>query len=292
MGDDIQADAEEQSERDLRLGGVTLHVVTRGHRTTPERAVLLIHGITGTHVYLDDLARRLADAGWYAVVPDLRGRGLSEKPAHGYGIPIHADDMLGLLDALGLARAHLVGHSLGAQIALYLAAIYSERVGRIVLGDGGGAVPPDAQQTIRSSVNRLGTVFPSIDAYLDALRKAAPFPWSDMWERYYRYDAQTLADGSVTSRMSRSTFDEEWAALMATRTEALAGDVKTPTLIVRAGQGTRGPDEGFILPAEEAEEMRQAIPGSRLVVVPDTNHYTVVLAEPFIRETLAFLSGG
>jgi pimeloyl-ACP methyl ester carboxylesterase len=282
---------EEKTERDLPLGGVTLHVATHGRRTTPERAVLLIHGITGTHVYLDELAQRLASEGWYAVVPDLRGRGLSEKPAHGYGIPIHADDMLGLLDAHGLARAHLVGHSLGAQIALYMAAIFPQRVGRIVLGDGGGAVPTDAQQTIRSSVNRLGTDFPSIEAYLDALRKAAPFPWTDMWERYYRYDARTLPDGTVTSRMSRSTFDQEWAVLMATRTEALAAGVQAPTLIVRAGQGTRGPEEGFILPAQEAEEMHQAIPGSRLVVIPDTNHYTVVLAEPFVCEMLAFLAG-
>jgi pimeloyl-ACP methyl ester carboxylesterase len=54
--------------------------------------------------------------------------------------------------------------------------------------------------------------------------------------------------------------------------------------------GLLGPDRGFILPAEEAECLRDVIAGSRLTVIPDANHYTVLLSDVFNREVTAFLA--
>jgi pimeloyl-ACP methyl ester carboxylesterase len=289
MSEDLNAGAPTATPHDLSVRGIRLHYGTWGDPSSTGRAVLLIHGITANHTYMAALGQALAARGRYAIAADLRGRGLSDKPAHGYGIPFHADDLLALCDALGLSAVDLVGHSLGAHIALFLAGIHSQRAGKVVLVDGGGAVPADARDAIASSVKRLEATFPSLDAYLAALRQAAPFPWDPFWERYYRYDAEVRADGSVTSRMSQATFEEEWAVMLATRTEALPGLVRAPTLIVRAGLGTLGPDRGRILPAEEAERMHGAIPGSQLAVIPDTNHYTVLLADAFERQALAFL---
>src|SRR6185312_11155918 len=51
---------------------------------------------------LRDLGPRLTERGWYVIAPDLRGRGWSGKPPHGYGIPYHVNDLLALTDALGL----------------------------------------------------------------------------------------------------------------------------------------------------------------------------------------------
>ena len=126
---------------DLRLPDVTLHYQTWGQPTTPERAVVLIHGLTASQMEFAEMGPALALEGWYAIALDLRGRGLSSKPAHGYNIAFHAADVLALCDALNLDTANIVGHSLGAVIGMYLAAIAPQRVRKLVLIDAGGNIP-------------------------------------------------------------------------------------------------------------------------------------------------------
>jgi pimeloyl-ACP methyl ester carboxylesterase len=280
------------SEHTLDVQGMALHYGAWGHFTRPERAVLLVHGLTANHRGWTELGPALAARGWYAVAPDLRGRGLSAKPPHGYGVAFHVDDLLNLCDALGLPTAHIVGHSLGAIIGLYLAAIYPRRVGKLVLVDAGGKIPEDTAQAIAASLARLGTVYPSMDAYLAAMRQVPMWQWNTFWEQFFRYDAQVHADGGVTSRVPRAAIEEEMAALVAMRTEALPAFVHAPTLIVRAALGTLGPDHGVILPREEAERLRALIAGSRLVEIPQTNHYTIVVSDIFRDTVAAFLAEG
>ncbi len=276
-------------EQDRELPGVTLHYATWG---TPQadRAVVLVHGQTANHREFVELGPALAAQGFYVVAPDLRGRGLSAKPAHGYGIAFHANDLLALCDALGLSQVHVVGHSLGAAIGLYLAALYPQRVSKLVMIDAGGVVPPDTAQALAASFSRLGAVYPSLDAYLATLRQTMPFPWDSFWEGWLRYDAEVQPDGTVKSRVPRAAVEEDGAALAMTRTEALPAYVKQPTLILRATIGMLGPDRGFILSAEEAERLRGVMPAVRVVEVPETNHYTIVRAD-LLREAIsAFLS--
>jgi pimeloyl-ACP methyl ester carboxylesterase len=275
---------------DLRVNGITLHYCTWGEFTRPERAVLLVHGLTASSQSWTSYGPHLAEQGWYVIAPDLRGRGLSEKPPHGYGLPFHVNDLLSLCDELSLPRVHLVGHSLGALIGYFFAAIHPARLGRLVLVDAGGKIPEDALQALASSLQRLGQVYPSLDAYLAARRQSAVYPWTPFWEAYYRYDALVHPDGTVTSRIPKAVIDEEIAANFLIRTEMLPSAVRAPTLIVRAALGTLGPDRGFLLPAEEAERICTAISDSRRIDIPDTNHYTIALSEVFMRETLAFLA--
>jgi pimeloyl-ACP methyl ester carboxylesterase len=74
--------------------------------------------------------------------------------------------------------------------------------------------------------------------------------------------------------------------------DTLLPRIQAPTLITRATLGTLAPDRGFILPAEEAKRVQGLIKGSRVVDIPDTNHYTITLSEAFTREVLAFLATG
>ncbi len=94
----------------------------------------------------------------------------------------------------------------------------------------------------------------------------------------------------MTSRVPRQAIDEEAAALAALRTEDLPVFVKQPTLILRAGLGTLGPDRGIVLPREEAERLRTIMPNSRVVEVPDTNHYTVVESDLLRHTIVEFLA--
>ena len=276
--------------RDLRLPDVSLHYETWGQPTTPERAVILIHGLTASHMEFATLGPALAGQGWYVVAPDLRGRGLSSKPAHGYGIMFHAADTLALCDALNLDAAHIVGHSLGAVIGMYLAAIAPQRIRTLTLIDAGGKIPDDTAQAISASVSRLGTVYPSLDVYLGLMRQLPMLRWNDLWERYFRYDADVRPDGTVTSRVPKAAIEEESLALALTRSEALPDLVKCPTLVVRATVGLLGPDAGFILPRDEAARLCAVIPDCRLIEVSDTNHYTVVLADETISGIKDFLA--
>ena len=276
---------------DLDVNGVTLRYVTWGQISHPERAVLLIHGLTSNSQVWNRLGPILAAQGCFAIAPDLRGRGLSAKPPHGYGIPYHANDLLALCDALDLPTVHVVGHSLGAQITIFLAAIHPQRVGRIVLVDAGGKLPADAFQALAPAWMRLGTVYPSLDAFLQTVQQAPVHPWNTFWERYYRYDAEVHPDGTVTSRVPKAAIAEELAVnSFATRLDTRTERIHAPTLIVRAALGLLGPDRGFILPAEEAERLRNVIAGSRVTVIPEANHYTVLLSDVFNRDAAAFLA--
>ncbi|HEU5348813.1 MAG TPA: alpha/beta hydrolase, partial [Ktedonobacterales bacterium] len=257
-----QASAQSQDgagAHDLPLSGVTLHYASWGQPTTSERTVILIHGLTASHKEFAKLGPALAAQGWYVLAPDLRGRGLSSKPAQGYGVMFHAADVLAFCDALNLDAVAIVGHSLGAVIGMYLAAVAPQRIRRLVLIDAGGKIPDDTAQAISASVSRLGTVYPSLDAYLGLMSQLPVFQWDDFWEQYFRYDATVRADGTVTSGVPKAAIEEETLALALTRSEALPDLVKCPTLAVRATVGLLGPEAGFILPRDEAERLCSVI---------------------------------
>src|SRR5947209_1886195 len=60
------------------VNGINLHYVTWGEFTRPERAILLIHGLSFSHQEWSQLGPILAERGWFAIAPDLRGRGQSD----------------------------------------------------------------------------------------------------------------------------------------------------------------------------------------------------------------------
>ncbi len=277
----------------LEVNGIHLHYVSWGQFSQPERAVLLVHGLTNSHLEWSELGPILAEYGWYVIAPDLRGRSWSGKPPHGYGIPYHVNDLLALGDALGLPRVHLIGHSLGALIGYFFAAMYPHRLSRLVVVDAGGRPSPHILDIIRPVLERLGQVYPSLDAYLQNMQEESSpvHPWNDFWEAYYRNDAEVQRDGTVTLRTSKAAIEEEMTVNATINTDVLLPVIKAPTLIMRAGQGTRQPD-WFVLPEEEAERVQGLIKGSSVEMIPDGNHYTIILSEVFTRKVLAFLAAG
>ena len=256
-------------------------------------AVVCIHGLTANHTCWASVADVLSPA-HRLIAYDLRGRGESEKPDKGYSLALHGDDLEGLLDHFGLKKAVLIGHSLGAHIAVRFAATRPQRVAKLVLIDGGLDVRHEVLESLRPAINRLGVEFPSLDLFMGFVRALPMFEgrWNDYLERYFRYDVEELPAGTVRAKAARLAIEEEIANLERERLWAYHHRVKAPTLIFRAPDGLLTPTD-CLMTQEEAEAMAHAIPRSKLVVVPGTNHYTVLLGQhPKVKTELrAFLKG-
>ena len=113
-------------------GGVALNVEVSGPEDgTP---VLLVHGFPDTGRLWSKQVGPLADAGYRVIVPDLRGYGKSDKPTDidAYNIMFLAADMGAVLDHLGVAKAHVVGHDWGAAVVWGVASLAPDRVEKVV----------------------------------------------------------------------------------------------------------------------------------------------------------------
>ena len=125
--------------RTFSSDGVQLAYLDQGAERPDAEPVLLIHG------FASNVATNWVDTGWvsalsaagYRVVAfDNRGHGQSEKlyRLEDYGAPLMAEDARRMLDHLGIARAHVIGYSMGARIAAFLALAHPERVQSLIFG--------------------------------------------------------------------------------------------------------------------------------------------------------------
>src|SRR5712692_3658093 len=261
----------------ITAGSLTFHYVQWGERGSP---IVCAHGLTANafcfQALADDLAR---DHRVYAY--DLRGRGDSDKPEHGYSVPIHADDLLKLLDALHIERPILMGHSLGAFISLYFAAHYPQMLSKLILIDAGAPVPwktaEEQPAWLTASISRLGTSVPSFEEYTQRL-KAAPFLgpyWNEYVDTYFKHDVHRSDDGSVRSKCYREGILEEGSRSSEARPEEQWANVQVPTLLLRAEQGLFF-DNDQLLPEESATAARHGIKDCHFVNFPTLNHYTIM----------------
>jgi lipase len=256
-----------------------------GDGTPGAPTVLAIHGITATHRAWQLVAPLLT--GVRIVAPDLRGRGRSNALPPPYGMATHADDAAAALDHLGIDRATVVGHSMGAYAAVVLHARHPDRVGGLVLVDGGLPIPvppgTDAGQATRALLGpaaaRLATEFPDRETYTGFWRAHPAFGsyWNDAVRDYAEYDLQ-----GTPPRLRASTAPE----VMLADSAALFGEpgyaealraLPTPTVLLRAARGLLDDELGPEVAAGVAAWERE-LPMLRVSVVPDVNHYTVLLA--------------
>ena len=249
------------------------------------------HGLTGTHMHFEALADQLGEA-VTLLAPDLRGRGRSSAVGGPYGMARHADDLVAVMDHAGVTDAIVVGHSMGAWVAVAAAVRHPGRIRELVLVDGG--LPTDlvswradqpveemeqaARAALGPALERLRMTFPSRQAYLDFWRQhpALAGDWNDYIERSYIYDL----GGSVPELAS--TVSEEAVlqdSVEAARPEVLgaAGQVTCPVVLVRAPRGILN-QEPPVYPDPAVAAGRRLVPQLADVLVPGVNHYTIMLS--------------
>jgi pimeloyl-ACP methyl ester carboxylesterase len=279
--------------RFVEAGGIRLHLLDLPGGDPP---LVLLHGLSANaHEFGGIIAAGLAPE-FRVVAPDLRGRGRSERPATGYRMADHARDVLALLDALGLERVVLGGHSFGAYLTIYIAAHHPERVSKVIVIDAALRLHPEVGEMLKPSLDRLGRVAPSVDAYLDDL-KAAPYlggTWDAAIEGYYRAEIVEEADGSARSATSADAIAQALQGVGAEPWLELVRRVTQPALLINA-VGAYGPPGSIPLVSEEyARETAEAFPDCRYVQVPG-NHLTMVFGEgaaAIRRQISAFVRNG
>lgn len=116
--------------RQIETNGTSLYVRVGGKGP----AVVLLHGYGETGDMWEPLAAQLSKD-HTVIVPDLRGMGLSARPASGYDKKTQGHDIAGVLDALNIGRADLVTHDIGNMVGYALAAEYPGRITRFVIMD-------------------------------------------------------------------------------------------------------------------------------------------------------------
>lgn len=129
----------------VEVNGLRFFVADEG-KGTP---VVLLHGFPDTARLWRSQIAALNAAGYRTIAPDLRGRGRSDRPARvsEYALPAIVSDVTGMMDALGIERAHVVGHDWGAAVAWFVASMAPQRVDHLVVVSVGfpGGTRPDLE---------------------------------------------------------------------------------------------------------------------------------------------------
>ena len=139
-------------DRVLLSNGVTLNYAQQGPRNAP--AMIMLHGFTDSWLSFSRVMP-LLPSDLRVIVPDLRGHGASDRPLLGYRPADFADDIIRMMDALKIAKAVVVGHSMGSFVARKIVQLAPLRVTRLVLVGGGATADGPNLQAFLQAVNAL-----------------------------------------------------------------------------------------------------------------------------------------
>lgn len=269
-----------QDHPGVAVEGGTLAVGCAGPAEGP--VVLCLHGISSSHLAWARVARELdrLRPGARLVAPDARGRGRSDAIAGPYGLERNVEDALAVLDAVGAERAVVAGHSMGAWVAMRLAAEHPERVTAAVLVDGGTPVTPRPGITLESvlgpAVERLRREFADEEEYVAFWRSHPAFSGGR-----FNADVEASARYDLAGEPPRLRPRAREEAVRADFVDLLGEtgrEAHVPLWLVRAGRGLLDQPEPF-LSDESVEAFRQGHPDAVVRQLAAANHYTVTLGE-------------
>lgn len=231
---------------------------------SPGAPILLIHGFASTHAInwvFTHWVKTLTEAGRRVIALDNRGHGRSEKlyDQDAYAIPLMAEDARNLLDHLGIVRADVMGYSMGARIAAFLAKSYPERVRSLILGGigdnliEGGSVLNGVAEAMEAA---------SIEALTDPIQKK--------FRQFAEATKSDLKALAACGRGARQSLSEQ--------------ELRAIDLPVLIAVGTRDEVAGG------SKRIAALLPRARMLPIPDRDHNRAVGDMVYKREVLEFLA--
>ena len=239
------------------MAACEVHHVVEGPAEAP--VLVLANSLGSTTTIWDALVPRLAPH-LRVVRYDLRGHGRSPVPPGPYTLADLGEDVVALLDRLGVERASICGISLGGMTGMWLGAHAPERVERLILCCSSARLGPPERWSERAATVRAQGTEAVADAVLPnwfSARFAAAEP--EFMARMRAMLASTPADGYAACCGVIEHMDLR---------DALPG-ITAPTLVI-------GGREDGAAPPEHQLALAQGIPGARLVVLPDAAHLAPV----------------
>lgn len=238
----------------LRLpNGLTVAYVELGN--PKGQPLLLLHGFTDSSRSWSLIAPYLSD--YRLLIPDQRGHGAADAPACCYSISAYADDARLFLDAVGVERAHVAGHSMGSMVAIAMAAEYPARVSSITLVGSTALVPVKPGDWLFDQVAAL---------------KAPLDPTSQFMRDWHPANQPTPVDPIF----AKAVMDDllviplhVWRGVMRELAYVPVGrhaaDVKAPVLVLSGGKDP-------LFPAEHHASLLKAFPDADAHVFPELGH--------------------
>lgn len=241
----------------VRVGDITMHYLEMG----AGEPLVLIMGLGADHLAWSFQLRTLAER-HRVVAFDNRGAGQTDAPDHPYTTAMMAADTLGLMDALAIDRAHVVGVSMGGMIAQELALAAPDRVSSLHLGCT--LARPDAH--LRALLEAWRGVRASLPLE-QALRALvlwlfAPRTWDERAE-FVEIMLQTAF--ANPSPQSLTGFRRQAEAIAGHDTVTRLDAVRCPTLVSVA-------EDDLLLPPRFSHELAERIPGAVLRLLPAAGH--------------------
>ncbi len=252
--------------------GVTLHYAKHGDPTG--EAIILLHGYSDSWFSFSRVLTLLSPS-YHAFALTERGHGDSEKPECCYTLDDFAADVDAFMDAVGIEKATLVGHSGGSFMAQRVALSYPSRVTRFVLiGSATTLLNNEGVRELGKEILALEDPVPP--EFVREFQESTiyhPVP-----ERFF----ETVVSESL--KLPARVWRDYWEGVVLTVDHAARLDeIDVPTLILWGEQDA-------LFPREEQERLTTAIPGATLKVYPETGHALHwERPEQFVQDLEAFM---
>lgn len=245
-------------ESDIQANGIRLHVYRTGTQKPP---LIFAHGMSDNGLCYWPIAQHFADD-FEIILYDSRSHGLSEETGPGGASTLdRAHDLAGLVEALGLEKPFVVGHSMGAVTASLFAGLYPTIPGRVVLEDP----PPFAIMASASQADLVGRTKwrnmaeenkqKSLEELIEMNRRESP-----LWP-----EAERVPWAQSKQQFNLAAFDEHFVD--GETGDRLVGQITCPTLLITADQ-----EKGAIYPPDVAEALSVVHPAIQHVHIPGAGH--------------------
>jgi pimeloyl-ACP methyl ester carboxylesterase len=248
----------------VEVNGIRLHYLERGDPKA--QPVVVLHGIMG-HCREWDVLTDVLAARFRTVAVDQRGHGQSDW-TDTYTVPAFAGDLVDLIEQLGLAPTHVVGHSLGAMAAMVAAASRPELVDRVVLIDiGPESLSTEWAEELPATLDALAaSSYPQVDDAVEEWLAGNDLADPALTRHYVRHCLKRDPDGRLVwrfdgaglARFPTDGVDDEmlWRAV---------DGLVAPTLLLR---GQHSP----LLSRAAADSLVERLHDGRLEEIPDGGH--------------------
>lgn len=260
----------------VKINDINMYYETHGEG----EALILISGNGGESSQWKDMIPTFSQD-YQVIALDNRGAGKTDKPDNKYSIELMAADVIGLMDALGIKEAHVLGASMGGMIAQNIAYKYPNRVKSLILAVTMMKVSSRAQYVCTQAIKNVQD---GIDP--EALAKYSVV-WSFPEELFEKPETVEMVKNSMLTVLNQQNingFKRQNDAASEFSSSSWVREIKVPTLVI-GGEGD------IVLPQKySGQELAKAISGSKFISLPGAHMAYLVSAEAFQKHVMDFLA--